>query len=392
MEEKQQKVSIPMIHIQELSYKIIIPEEVENKIRLLCKEISNIEWSGVLFYKVSGSFEEENLVVTCLDIYQMDIGNSAYTEYTVDPSVAQYMLDHDLIDAYQGHIHSHHNMSTFFSGTDSQELKDGGSDTNHFVSLIVNNKGPYTAAITRKITTNKIITEEYSYNSFNNELFTGTRSYSEEEDYLEWYDLQIEIEGQNKEYEKEVLARIEEIKLEKSKIAERNKLLSNKTESLSKPYSEYSSYPFYSSYKEDKATSNISDKKDYYQQELPFYEDSEIPYDKIKIDRNIIMNIVKQMITSSAIIANGNIDLSKWNDALPKLYSTRFGDVKTFKEFAEPYVDFLINNIDESAIPDSLDLTTYSCILAYEVQKELYKMPSNIWINTYIEILNDYIL
>ena len=30
---------------------------------------------------------------------------------------------------------------TFFSGTDTQELRDGGKDTNHFVSLIVNNAG-----------------------------------------------------------------------------------------------------------------------------------------------------------------------------------------------------------------------------------------------------------
>lgn len=102
MEDKQ---IIPLIHQKDTWCKMIIPEEVERKIRLLCREIHNIEWSGILFYKVTGSFEDKNLTVICQDIYQMDIGNGSYTEYTMNPSVASYMLDHDLIDCYQGHIH-----------------------------------------------------------------------------------------------------------------------------------------------------------------------------------------------------------------------------------------------------------------------------------------------
>ena len=117
MEEKQLKVQevLTLYKRSNITFKMIIPEEVERKIRLLCREIHNIEWSGVLFYEVAGTFEDNNLVITCKDIYQMDIGNGAYTEYTMNPSVATYMLDHDLMDCYQGHIHSHHNMAKQFT-------------------------------------------------------------------------------------------------------------------------------------------------------------------------------------------------------------------------------------------------------------------------------------
>jgi proteasome lid subunit RPN8/RPN11 len=207
MEEKKteiQKVStIPLIHNTELSYKIIVPEYVERKIRLLCREIHNIEWSGVLFYDVEGNFEDGSLVVKCLDIYQMDIGNGAYTEYTMNPSVATYMLDHNLMTAYQGHIHSHHSMAAFFSGTDTNELRDGGKDTNHFVSLIVNNAGKYVAGITRKIESISTIVETCKYSTFGDEVKTFEREYTEESKYLEWYKLQVEVQGQTIPFETE---------------------------------------------------------------------------------------------------------------------------------------------------------------------------------------------
>lgn len=101
----ENKTTLPIIKQPDITYDIVIPREVEKKIRLLCREIHNIEWSGVLFYKVEGSFEEENLKIICVDLYQMDIGNSAYTEYTMSPDVATYMLEQGLLDCYQGHIH-----------------------------------------------------------------------------------------------------------------------------------------------------------------------------------------------------------------------------------------------------------------------------------------------
>lgn len=382
MEDKQ---IIPLIHQKDTWCKMIIPEEVERKIRLLCREIHNIEWSGILFYKVTGSFEDKNLTVICQDIYQMDIGNGSYTEYTMNPSVASYMLDHDLIDCYQGHIHSHHNMSTFFSGTDTQELKDSGIDTNHFVSLIVNNIGKYTAGITKKVNSKRTVKETFTYNSFNDVEVTGEKEYTTEDSYLEWYNLDIEIQGKINNFEEEVLNRIKEIREEKNK-----RTLANPSSNANFVRENYSNIPI------NKAQTSFitnTSRGNQIQKELPFEKEDPIPYGSVKIDKNLVMSIVRQLITCSAVIpSNSTIDIDKWSKAIPKLYADRFGNIKIFKEFAEPYVDFLISYIDEEYIPDDMGPTEISCILAYEVQTVLRTMPKNIWIDTYIEILDDYII
>ena len=68
-----------------------------------------------------------------------------------------------LLDCQMALIHSHGNLATFFSTTDQDTLLEEGLDRNNFVSLIVNNKGEYTAAITRKVKIKKVHT---SYNFF----------------------------------------------------------------------------------------------------------------------------------------------------------------------------------------------------------------------------------
>lgn len=97
---------------QPTSFKIFIPEDVEKKIKYLCQRIPYKEWSGTLFYTYEGSMEEEDLVITCKDIYVMDIGTSAYTEFDMSPDVISYMTEHmELLDCQMGLIHSHNNMA-----------------------------------------------------------------------------------------------------------------------------------------------------------------------------------------------------------------------------------------------------------------------------------------
>ena len=75
------------------TYKLIVPEKVEEKIRYLLRKFPSTEWSGVLFTTHQGSFEENNLVITCEDIYPMDLGNSTYTEFKMSEDVAAYMAE-----------------------------------------------------------------------------------------------------------------------------------------------------------------------------------------------------------------------------------------------------------------------------------------------------------
>lgn len=112
MENKQ----IPKLELfkSSLLYKIHIPLYVEKKIRILCREIHNVEWSGVLFYRINGSFEDGSLEVECVDIFQMDEGSSGYTEFDMSADVMNYMVEHpELIseDIFQGLVHSHNSMA-----------------------------------------------------------------------------------------------------------------------------------------------------------------------------------------------------------------------------------------------------------------------------------------
>lgn len=192
--------------------KLIIPEEVQKKIREWCYISNDTEWSGTLFYKPTGSFEEKNLVITVVDFLVSDIGSGAYTEYDVKPEVISYMVENDLLDCKMGLIHSHNKMAAFFSGTDISTLGEEGKDAAHFVSLIVNNEGKYVARITRKIVEKRSGTKKVSYPTFDEQTVTLEESSFEDEEntYLEFMNLQIEIE-ENTELRTAVAQRYKEI-------------------------------------------------------------------------------------------------------------------------------------------------------------------------------------
>lgn len=103
--KKSSKLNVPGL------YKLHIPENVERKIREWCNECPNNEWSGTLFYKTEGSFENNDLRVNVVDFYVSDIGTSTYTVYDFNEEVVAYMTDKDLLDCYCGLIHSHDTMA-----------------------------------------------------------------------------------------------------------------------------------------------------------------------------------------------------------------------------------------------------------------------------------------
>lgn len=135
-------------------YIINIPSDVEYKIRILCAMSPDLEWSGILFYNISGSFDS-GITVTCKDIFVMDSGSYGETEFDwASPDIAAYVAENPgCMECYQGLIHSHHNMKAFFSGQDIHTLGQIGSKAPVFVSLIVNNAGKYAAAVTRRVKT-----------------------------------------------------------------------------------------------------------------------------------------------------------------------------------------------------------------------------------------------
>lgn len=413
MEEKKEvKPVLELVHRQDI-FKIVIPAEVEKKIRFLCKNIWDVEWSGVLFYKVEGAFEDKSLTIRCVDLFQMDIGTSAYTEFNVSPDMATYMVDHpELLEEgiYQGLIHSHNNMATFFSGTDTATLSAEGNDMAHFVSLIVNNAGKYTAGVTRKYKCVQTVSEKYTYPTWNGEVREGVETFDIEEEKLEWFNLDIVFEDATDDFETEMMERIKEIKEAKKKVVT---LMYG-----GRNYPQYGNYGKAITPTKEVGSTFPMDEDKYYgeegrgwykaneakqlpvkQGELPFdqpeEENLDIPYGVVTVDEDIVQSIVRQLVTSSIIISNESaVDVKKWANSMESLYRRRFGSVKEFEYFASNYVDYLINYTydgDVMAVINNDD-STMAALLAHDVREELEKLPKNSWLSVYIKLMDDYII
>jgi hypothetical protein len=384
------------------NYKLIIPAEVERKIRFTCQKAWSTEWSGTLFFTHEGSFENNDLVIRCVDIYIMDIGTQAYTEFDMNPDVIAYMCENpELLDCQMGLIHSHNNMSTFFSGTDTATLKEEGRDRNNFVSLIVNNAGTYTAAITRRVKS-KQVKESVSYEFFGDGEKQDTKEYVSDADEIEWFYLKIEKEGENYSFP-DMAARLEEIKQAKAEKAEKAKKAQTPTyQGDYKPV-------IANSYGTKAGPANLVKKEANKPKvvqptlfddadDLPFEEGYDIPYGQVSFDKVALKSLVLQLITGSIIISNDSkIDISKWAKSMPTLYEKRFGKGKVgmnnFKIWAETYAEYLTWYITDEKLEElGFDNTEICAICAHDMIEELTKLPENDYIKGYIDALQKYLI
>ena len=398
MEETKQQV-INLVQKSGTNYKLIIPAEVERKIRFTCQKVWDTEWSGTLFFTYEGSFENNDLVIRCVDIYIMDIGTQAYTEFDMNPDVIAYMTEHsELLDCQLGLIHSHAGMQTFFSGTDTATLKEEGRDRNNFVSLIVNNAGTYTAAITRRIKS-KQVKESVSYEFFGDGEKHDTKEYVSSADEIEWFYLKIEKEGENYSFP-DMAARLEEIKQAKAERAKK---------AQTPVYSSGYKPVIANSYGTKAGPANLVkkelDKPKVVQpslfdgvDDLPFEEGYDIPYGQVTFDKVTLKSLVLQLITGSIIISNDSkIDISKWAKSMPTLYEKRFGKgeegMKNFKMWADTYAEYLTwYATDEKLEELGFDETEICAICAHDMIEELTKLPENDYIKGYIDALQKYLI
>lgn len=164
---------------QQNLFDLIIGETLENKIRFLCKKSPNLEWSGVLFYDVINGDYDKDLKIKAVDVLPLNQGSGAETSYTECPEIMTYQIENNLMDCKTGLIHSHHNMQTFFSGTDLNTLESEGKEKVHFLSLIINNAGIYNAAFTKKVKYTGKLKEINT--TFNNKQTVVERDYIREE-------------------------------------------------------------------------------------------------------------------------------------------------------------------------------------------------------------------
>lgn len=144
--------------------KLIITQEVKSKIDQLHQLVGKTEWCGFLMYKkVAGKIAKpQSLIFETTDIYQMDIGNEVFTE-SKNPGSDIISMDKrcpNYIFSRTGLIHTHHNMDTFFSPQDVDELhrnveaySKGSKGGGYYISLIVNFQGDYKAKVVKLIST-----------------------------------------------------------------------------------------------------------------------------------------------------------------------------------------------------------------------------------------------
>lgn len=399
----QTQKKLPELKKESDTFKLIIPKEVEEKIRHLCRCVPDVEWSGRLFYRTEGSIANKDLIITCVDIYPMDIGSTTYTEFDETPDYFGYMVDKDLMDCNIGLIHSHNWMSTFFSGTDTQTLREEGNDNNHFVSLIVNNAGKYTAAVTRKVTTVMNVVATDSFRTFDDSQvdIEGQRTWQQTVDTIDYYMLDIDKEEIPNTFN-ELDIRLSEIRKAKAKKEEEKKKKSVDI-TANKPW-----------YANDRFDDHSFLDKHYYNQPSLFEEEELGPktivsesqqvepdseskveeegYYDFQVTTDMVDTILIQLITGSVLISNtSNIDLKKFIGSMKSLYDKRFPndpDAYFYYYWMENFIDFLFME----AIPDGLTVEAEKQCefnLGMALIEELESLTSNIkkGNNPYIDIL-----
>ena len=202
---KPKELPIPLVNKTEGNIKVTVTEGMINKIRYICGEFPTKEWSGVLFYDIKGSLKKPNLIeIKAFDFYPLDLGSASYTEFEYSPDFAAYIARNPLLmDHQMGLIHSHNNMSVFFSGTDTATLQEQAPLYKKFLSIIVNNRMDIVAKLAvyteSDITNNTEIISitnyqdiDYTNNKINNNSKI-TKTYKEKEVWV--YDCDIIKEG-----------------------------------------------------------------------------------------------------------------------------------------------------------------------------------------------------
>lgn len=285
-------------------------------------------------------------------------------------------------------------MSCFFSGTDTATLKEEGNDRNHFLSLIVNNAGTYEAAVTRKVNSVNTITESYKYNSFNDEVKEGERTYTEEHEAIEYYMLDITKEGKDYSF-RELDERLSEIRKRKEKEKEeRNKKVFRGTDTV-KCY-DRTTYGDWDVPQIPNLFDSFTGKK--IPEVVEVTEDRKIvdrTPDKVNMDD--VNNVLCQLITGSIVIKDYksfNID-SYVEKEMSSLFDRRFGNstvgFQDFEMWADQFCEFLICNVEPENMT-SHEEAQWMSDFSEALVVYLDSLKSNKYIDKLKEIISQWII
>ena len=280
-------------------------------------------------------------------------------------------------------------MSTFFSGTDLGTLQEEGSDMNNFLSLIVNNAGQYTAAITRKVKHIPHVTETLEYEFFGDGTINlGTDEYDAVESYeIEYFFLDIEKPTVNISYTN-LFDRINEIS--NSKIIN----ISSKKENINN-FKPNANLIIPSTVQEPILEGKLPFEGLSKQKAEVDDEEEFIDYNNVKFNNNQLNSITKQLLMGSPIF--NPKDLNEWVDKMPTAFSKRFGEgqkgLVNYKAFISYFVEFLLSEAFDEDLAEEGYMEDYQMpICAYGVLQKLHQFKSNSFLNIIEEEVERFII
>lgn len=406
-----QPQTLPKLVKGQSTYKLIVPQNVEEKIRYLIRKFPSTEWSGVLFFTHEGSFENNDLVITCADFYPMDLGTSGWTEFHMSEEVAAYMAQNiELFDCDTGLIHSHHALGAFFSGQDNLMLQQEGNDTNCFVSLVVDTKGTYVARITRKVQSKSEVTVKplgTSYEFFGNGSKTISNGSTEltkivDKEYIEYFDLQVERHEVPNTLSY-LDTRFAEIELKKKDVA-KTSVVSQQTNGFNLK-SETDDTQFF----DWLHTKDIRNNAVPQQTSLNFKDthkqnatETETEYDWTPDPKKIHETVI-HIVTLNLILNPKNFNFKHWiTRHMFNVYQRIFGKPATvdslpnaFCEWRDFIIQFTLDHYDEPDIPSYMydEYDIFTSVVAQSIIDELSEyVDDNPYIQHYINTLYQYIV
>lgn len=403
MKQQETSKTLPQLIKGSATYKLIVPENVEEKIRYLLRKFPSTEWSGVLFVTHEGTFENNDLVITCKDIYPMDLGTAGWTEFKMNEDVAAYMAENiELFDCNIALIHSHHSMGAFFSQQDDKMLQQEGNDTNCFVSLVVDTKGQYVARITRKIQTKSEISIKRLGTSY--EFFgDGSKTVKQEEvepitkvidkKVIEYFDLDIERH--------EVPNTLSYLDDRFEEIAQNKRKASQESKPFIHPILNTSDNNFtdwFSNEEKSEKLPFISPKEPLTEEEDSKLDDTELDWQP---DQNKIHKALCHIITCNFILNTEKFNLRQWiRDYMVKVYNRIFCSENSlfdnpFEEWADFSIQFTLDHFNTDDVPGVLleDIDMFYSIIAQALMTELEEFKNaNKYINSYYSRLEKYLI
>jgi len=149
---KIQNNNYSLKNVTDICNKVVVKmnSKLLSQIQFMHNKEKNCEWSGTLIYKFAEDIKIEDLFKTTkedrtIDIEAFkfllhDVGTSGGTEFDLSEEEIMEKMNY-VVEGYRtGLIHTHHDMDTYFSATDNNELLTNTPNYDMYLSLITNFK------------------------------------------------------------------------------------------------------------------------------------------------------------------------------------------------------------------------------------------------------------